>query len=122
MDRELKDYLDRLEHRVNARFDENQAQMAEFRARFDESQEQMAEFRGDVERRFDRVDGEIRQAHVMIEDVRTLTQTVAEGVVAVREGQQRNTGELKEEIGEVRDLLTASYGHLDRRLTAVEGR
>ncbi len=155
MDSELKDYLEAMERRVNARFDESHGQMAEFRrdvdaqmavfrgevdarfeenqaqmavfrgevdARFEENQAQVAEFRRDVEQRFEQTDDRIRRTHVVVEDVRGLVQTVAEGVVAVRESQQRNTRELKEEIGEVRDLLTASYRYLDRRLSVVEER
>ncbi len=61
------------------------------------------------------------RSHVVVEDVRGLVQTVGEGLVAVGETQKQNTEMLRGEIGEVRDLLTASYRYLDRRLTAPEG-
>lgn len=134
MDSELKDYLDRLERHIDTRFEESQAQLADFRhevdqrfkhhvdARFKESQAQLADFRHEAGQRFERLDDKVRQTQVVVEDVRGLVQTVAEGVVAVRERQQQGTEELKEEIGEVRDLVTTSYRYLDRRLSVPEGR
>ncbi len=122
MDNELKDYLDRLERHVDTRFEENRGHLERHvDARFEENRGQLADFRREVEQRFEQADDKIRQTHVVVEDVRGLVETVAEGVVAVRESQQQNTEELKEEIGEVRDLLTASYRYLDRRLAVVEG-
>ncbi len=127
MDNELKGYFDRLERHVDARFGESQAQIADFRRDVDQRFEQVDDKVRQVDDKVRQVDdkvrrleGEIRQTHVVVEDVRGLVQTVAEGVVAVREGQQQNSEELRGDIGEVRDLLTASYGYLDRRLTAVE--
>jgi exonuclease VII small subunit len=130
MDSELREYLDRhfeenrqhLERHVDARFEENRQHLERHvDTRFEENQEQISELRNHVDARFEKVDGQIRQTHVVIEEVRGLVQTVAEGVVAVREAQQEINRELKADVGEVRDLLTASYRHLDQRLKVVEG-
>ena len=111
-----------LERHVGARFEENRQHLERHvGARFEENQEQISELRSHMDARFGKVDGQIRQSHVAIEEVRGLVQTVAEGVVAVREAQRKTNQELKEDVGEVRDLLTASYRHLDQRLRVVEG-
>lgn len=116
-DERLAESRQQLEGRFDERLEESRQQLE---GRFDESRTQLARFRRDVETRFEHVDGQIRRAHVLVEDVRGLVEAVAEGVGAVREVQEKAGQELKGDIGEVRDLLTASYRYLDRRLKSVE--
>ena len=88
-------------------------QLQDFRR---ESADQFAE----VNRRLDRGEEERRLTHVLIEDLQRKLEIVVEGVVGIREHQDRFQGEMREELGEVRQLIGVSYSHLDRRLRALE--
>ncbi len=77
-----------------------------------------------MERRQDALDARIedtrRHLGVLIENLDSKIQTVAEGVITVDRKIDRVQAELKTEIGEVKTLLRLSYSDLDRRVRRLE--
>lgn len=72
--------------------------------------------------RLDRVEGEVRHAHVRIESLDGAVRLVAEGVASVDDKLDRFRIEVGHEFEGVRAEIRLSYGKLDQRITAVEGR
>lgn len=110
MDQELIAYFDE-------RFGESSRQIKELR---EETRRQFGEFREETTRRFERVDEAIRHTQVMVEDLRSDVQTVAEGVVAANERIDALRKEMKQEITEVRHFVQLSYTDLDNRVRPLE--
>lgn len=72
--------------------------------------------------RLDRLEGEVRHAHVRIESLDGAVRLVAEGVASVDDKLERFRTEVGHEFEGVRAEIRLSYGKLDQRITALEGR
>jgi methyl-accepting chemotaxis protein len=65
--------------------------------------------------RMDRIETEVREAHVLIEDLPDHVRLVAEGVDSLREQMERNNKELSRKIDEVKTFTRQAYKDLDAR-------
>lgn len=101
---------------------EDQELLAVVERRFVELAESIDESRKETRERFDRLETEVRHAHVRIESLEGVVQQVAEGVANVDENLERFQAEVQGEFKEVRALIGQSYADLDQRVTALEGR
>jgi hypothetical protein len=108
MDQELIAYLD-------ARFREASQQVTSLRDEF-------VSFREETSQNFRRVDEEIRQVHVVVEDLRGEVHLVAEGVTGAGEQLNAFKAEVAQEFKDVKGLLRSSHTELDRRLRPLEMR
>lgn len=108
----------------------DQELIAFFERKFDEAREQqradLEAFRqevstsfGQVDKRFKGLEEDVRQSHVLIEDVRGEVRLVAEGVANVDEKLERFREDQTKEHAETRALLKASYSDLDQRVTRL---
>lgn len=93
--------------------------------------EELASFRQSTESRFDKVEAQIqelqaetRESRVMIEDLYSKVQLVAEGVVNNSEVIERLRAEVKKDLADVRSEMRAhdrqTYHSLDVRVTTLE--
>ena len=115
---------------------ENQELLSVLERRFSDLAESIDESRAEARERFDRVEGgvrengqrldrvegEVRHAHVRIESLDGAVRLVAEGVASVDEKLERFRTEVGHEFEGVRAEIRLSYGKLDQRITALEGR
>ncbi len=86
MDRELIEFFEGKFNSVESGMERLRAELrAELREETGKLRQEVTESRLETERRFDKLEGKIRQSHVLTEDVRSDVKGVAEGVVAVRE-------------------------------------
>ncbi len=133
MDRELIEYFDKqfksfdeklgaFDEKLGA-FDEKlgafDEKLESLERRFDEAEHGAERNRQEAEQRFDRLDGKIRQTHVLIEDVRSDVKGVAEGVVAGREELARHRHESEAAHREDKALLISLFRH---GLDSIESR
>jgi hypothetical protein len=84
--------------------------------RFREVSQQITDLREETSRNFDRVDKDIRETGIMVEDVRREVQVVAEGVKGANERLDAFKAEVAQEFKDVRSLIHLSYKDLDRRI------
>jgi archaellum component FlaC len=119
-ERRSRERFDEVERRGQERFDaaerRNQERFAAVNQRFDESERRFEH----VDRQIVEVKDSVRHTNVVLEDLRSKVEIVAEGVMAVQERQDRDREELRGEIREVRTFVEVSYGALDRRLKVLE--
>ena len=115
MDPELIEYLDR-------RFDEAAERADQRFERVDLRFERVDQRFEQVDQRFERVDQEQRETRILIEDLRALIQTVAEGVLANGEAHRTLRLELDRQFEEIKTMNRLSYADLDRRLREHERR
>ena len=129
MDPELIEYLDRRFGETNSRIDENNQHLAETNQhlaetnqRLDETNRRLAEgFESagqridETNQRVDRVAGQVRQTHVVIEALRSDLQGVAEGVANVDQKLDRRWRQRGLERQEDRALMSSVFGHIRRR-------
>ena len=137
MDMELKGFLDRRFDSIDKRFDG-------FEERFDRMDQRfkMIDLRfQDVDRHFvrieERMDGmdrrftlmdqrfklletDIRRTNILVEELRSRIQTVAEGLQAISLKQDQFLKEVREDFNEMRALIKHSYDNVDGRLKAAE--
>src|SRR3954467_4952546 len=73
-------------------------------------------FRAETGRNFDRVDEDIRETGVMVENVRDEVKFVAEGVKGANERLDAFKADVAQEFKDVRSLIHLSYKDLDRRI------
>jgi archaellum component FlaC len=137
MDQELIAYLDerfresaqalaRFRDETNQRFDTIDQRFGTIDQRFDTIDQRFGTIDqrfGTIDQRFDTIDQRIdqveegvRHTQVLVEDVRSDVRLLAEGVSSFDGKLDAVRLELKEEIGEVRSLLEASYRDMDRRI------
>ena len=134
MDQDLIEYLDRRfkQSRRETRrgFEETNRRLGDFRrevdVRFEETREETRQgfeaMNGrfeNLEVRVDRLEEQGRHTHVVIEDLRSKIETVAEAVA----GLQQRQDQFQEEVSGLADaprLFAAAYGSLDRRISALE--
>jgi hypothetical protein len=102
MDQELIAYLD-------TRFREVSQQIADLRGEFEG-------FRAETGRNFDRVDKDIRETGIMVENVRDEVKFVSDGVKGANERLDAFKAEVAQEFKDVRSLIHLSYKDLDRRI------
>jgi predicted nucleic acid-binding Zn-ribbon protein len=106
MDQELIAYLD-------TRFRETNQQIAGLR-------EELVGFREETSQRFERVETEVREAHVKIEDLQGQIRLLAEGVMSSEEKLQAFRTEVKQEFDDTRSLMRSAYAQVDRRVHSLE--
>jgi hypothetical protein len=63
-----------------------------------------------------------RHFNVVGESLRTETRTVAEGLAGFQDRVSEEFKGVREEFNEVKSMILLSFGELDRRLRALEGR
>ena len=114
MDPELVGYLDERFAHLDQRFEAVDRRFDAMDHRFDA-----------IERRQDATDSRLedtrRHLGILIENLDSKIQTVAEGVINVDQKIDRVRVELKGEIAEVKHLLRGSYSDLDQRVRRLEG-
>lgn len=81
--------------------------------RFEEIQRELGALRRETEENF-------RQTRVLIEDLHSTIQTVAEGVVSLNEKLDRRDAHTSAQIGEVVGLVRFSHADLDGRVRRLE--
>jgi len=101
---------------------ENQELLAVLERRFTDLAESIDESRAEARERFDRLEGEVRHAHVRIESLNGAVRLVAEGVASEDDKLERFRTEVGHEFEGVRAEIRLSQGKLDQRITALEGR
>ena len=106
MDQELIAYLD-------TRFRETNQQIAGLR-------EEFAGFREETSQRLERVETEVREAHIKIEDLQGQVRLLAEGVMSSEEKLQAFRAEVKQDFDDTRSLMRSSYAQVDRRVHSLE--
>jgi predicted nucleic acid-binding Zn-ribbon protein len=89
-------------------------------ARFREINQQIAGLREETAQRLEKVEDEIRQAHVRIESVRDEIRLLAEGVMSSEKKLQAFRAEVKQEFDEARSLMRSAYAQVDRRVHSLE--
>lgn len=106
---------------LDGRFRETSQQLASFRheidGRFREASQELASFREETERRFEqtnrrfeKVDDEVRQTRIQVEGLRGDVQLVAKGVAGLDEKLAAHRVEFKEDFKEVKALLRRRMG------------
>ena len=131
MDPELIAYLDRnfseLRHETTALRQETTTLRQETTTLRQETtalRQELSSFRQETEHRFENVETQIRENRVVIEDLYSKVQTVAEGFVNVSESLERFRGEANKEFADVRSEMRShgrqSYSSLDVRVSALE--
>jgi DNA anti-recombination protein RmuC len=114
-DRRLDKIFEERDRRLDKIFEERDRRLDK---RFEEQTERIeAQTRQIVEEARRDLSGQIRQTDVKLEDLRSQTQLVAEGVVANRERHDKFREEVRKEFDETRTLIKVSYSDLDRRST-----
>ncbi|MCP4662042.1 MAG: hypothetical protein GY856_42100 [bacterium] len=108
MDKDLIAYLDR-------RFDETGHQIESLRREMVERLDQGDERFERIDERFERVETDIRHTHVLLEDLRSDLQGVAEGVIAGREALERFRKEVDRRFTKQESNLRPYFAHLKRR-------
>lgn len=66
--------------------------------------------------------GEIRQAHIQIEDLHGAIRQLAEGITNIDEKLGRHAIETKQEFDDVRAMMRLSYVQLEQRVVVLEHR
>lgn len=117
--RERFDQVDQRFERVDQRFEQVDQRFDRLETGTTERFDRLETATGE---RFDLLETEIRQAHVRIESLEGVVQQVAEGVSGVDERLERFRVEVRREFKEVRGQIRLSYGQLDQRITALDGR
>ncbi|HKV09870.1 MAG TPA: hypothetical protein VJ725_17145 [Thermoanaerobaculia bacterium] len=87
----------------------DQEQIAHFERLFSSLSQRMDQGFAAVDQRFDKLETEVRHAHVIIEGLRDEVKMVAEGVDSVREELQAHKAE-----------VNARFDKVDKRLLAIE--
>lgn len=105
------DEVDQRFERIDQRFDEADQRFERIDHRFDKA-----------DLRFGSIDEQFRATHVLIEDLHSKVQTVAEGVVSMNDKLDRHREETSAQISEVLSLLRLSHSGLDSRVTRLEER
>ena len=106
MDQELIAYLD-------TRFRETNQQVAGLR-------EELVSFREETSQRLERVETEVRHAHVKVEDLQGQVRLLAEGVMSSEEKLQAFRTEVKQDFDDTRSLMRSAYAQVDRRVHSLE--
>ena len=110
----LKEQFSDFEQRIDQRFEEMTQQIGGLRGEFQA-------FREETSTRFDRVEDEIRHAHVSIEGLRGEVRLVAEGVANTNERLDRRMEEVTRKIDEVDSRHRSAYQSLDSRVRKLDG-
>ena len=84
--------------------------------------QQFQSFRAEVSERLDRLDGQVRQTRVLLEDLRHELHLVAEGVMGLSERLAAYQSETLLKFDEVRASMVPYYQDLNRRVGILEGR
>lgn len=113
MDQDLLNYLDRRFSDIDRRFDETGQQIQALR---DETAERFKE----VDQRFERLESEVHEAWVVIEDLPGRIKLVAEGVANNNERLDRHAEEVSRRFDDLESLLHQSYEDLDSRVRKLE--
>ena len=111
MDRELLEYLE-------GKFSQFEGRFSQLEEKFENLEFRLEGFREEASERFDRLEGKIRQSHVLIEDVRSDVKGVAEGVVAVREGLTEHREQSRREREDDKVFLISLFRHVQESLEA----
>lgn len=123
MDQELRDYLEKMEARMNARMDEREARQE---ARTDE---RFARLEARMDERFEKVETEGRHTRVLMEGMQDNIRLLAEGVIGTSERidalQKEAMGRLEEIKGSVEVIhrvLVPRVNGLEQRVKLLEER
>ncbi len=111
--------LDRVEETMDRRFEEMQGQMD---GRFKEMQGHLNRVEETMDRRFEETHNQIRHTNVVVEELRSKIEMVAEGHVMLDAKLDRFHGELKTERRQDRDEHRAALKRLRRRDDKLEVR
>lgn len=121
MDDDLKAYLDQqfrqMREETDRQFREAREVMdRQFRESREETDRQFREMGG----RMERLETDIRGAHVLIEDVQDKVRLVAEGVDNLKEQMERMDEKLSRKIEDVKTFSCQAYQDLDTRVRKLE--
>ena len=118
MDQETREFLQEQFGKIDGRFDEIGRRFEKVDRRFEQIDRRFEK----VEQRLETVEEETRQTRVLVEDLTSHLQAVAEGFATVdsRVGQAKAT--LREELEEDRTRNTQLHGRHERRITDLEER
>jgi hypothetical protein len=86
----------------------------------EELTQQIASLREETTLRFERLERSIRQAHVLVEAVRSDLRLVAEGVFGANESMAALNREVSQKFSELRGYMGKLYTELDLRLRPLE--
>lgn len=89
-------------------------------ARFREMSQQIEGFREEAAQRLERVEIEVRHAHVRIEGLHGEVRLLAEGIMGTEEKLQAFRTEIKQEFDDTRSLMRSAYAQVDRRVHSLE--
>ena len=116
MDADLKSYLDQNFQQFGQQIQQGQQTLGgQIQQLREETDRQFREMREEMVARMDRIETEVREAHVLIEDLPGQVRLVAEGVDSLREQMERNNKELSRRIDEVMTFTRQAYRDLDAR-------
>ncbi|HYU32214.1 MAG TPA: hypothetical protein VEW48_08620 [Thermoanaerobaculia bacterium] len=119
MDDDLKRYLDQNFQQFGQQIQQLREQtVQQFRESREETDRQFHEINQRLDRmdqRQDKLETEVREAHVLIEDLPDKIRFVAEGVDNLREQMERNDKELSRKIDDVMTFTRQAYRDLDAR-------
>src|SRR6266545_1138668 len=119
MDDDLKRYLDKNFQQFGQQIQQLREQtVQQFRESREETDRQFHEINQRLDRmdqRQDKLETEVREAHVLIEDLPDKIRFVAEGVDNLREQMERNDKELSRKIDDVMTFTRQAYRDLDAR-------
>jgi predicted nucleic acid-binding Zn-ribbon protein len=73
-----------------------------------------------LDAQFEKVENEIRHAHVSLEGLRGDVRLLAEGMMRSEENLRFFRAEVKQELEETRGLMRSAYAQVDRRVHALE--
>lgn len=119
MDPELIAYLDSRFAFLDSRFAQQDARFTQLDQRFEaigqrfEAIDQRFEA---IDRRFDDVQQDVREVHILVEEMDRRVELVAEGVMANTERIRDLRSEMERQFDEVKAVNRFSYAELDRKL------
>ena len=131
MDPELVDFLNRNFSQLNLRLDQlaeetrkNREAIHENREAIHENREAIHENREAIHdngKAIRRNEEKIRHTNIVVEDLRSKIELVAEGVLAVRERQDMDREDNRKRDREQRTFIEVVYTDLNRRVRTLEG-
>ncbi|HEV2855225.1 MAG TPA: hypothetical protein VHC97_20695 [Thermoanaerobaculia bacterium] len=131
MDQDLLDFLKQSFSVIDERFSKIDERFSKIDERFVVMEASVAQqiraFRQETAERFDKVDQrfgnletEVRQVHVVVEDLRDKVQLTAEGITNVNEKLDRHQEEVSRKFNDLESLMRASDQGLASRVAKLE--
>ena len=124
MDPELVDFLNRNFSQLNLRLDQLAEETRKNREAIHENREAIHENREAIHdngKAIRRNEEKIRHTNIVVEDLRSKIELVAEGVLAVRERQDMDREDNRKRDREQRTFIEVVYTDLNRRVRTLEG-